>query len=139
MGFYNIPKEERDQYNIDPTQEQLREAWEAKRKERVNRSNKMIFPYPKETLTSFVQRLNIIDEQLKEQAIQEHMYGVRGAWYVHKRAQNCFICDLITNNDQKSNMLNKLLSKTNGKLTFDSKGHLESHSTKRLRNSTTKE
>ncbi len=128
-GFYNLPKEEQDQYNKDPTQEELRATWEAKRKERVNRSNKMISPYPKETLKSFSQRLDIIDGQLHEQAIQEHMYGVRGAWYVHKRTQNCFICDLITNNTQKSKIITSLLqsSKKLTQKTFDNEGNLESH------------
>ncbi len=109
MGLYNLPQDEQDRYNKEPTQEELRETWEKHRQEKVNRSNKIISPISQETLTSFAQRLDVIDQQLQEQAIQEHMYGPKGPWYVHKRSANCFICDLITNNEAKSVIINDIL------------------------------
>lgn len=120
-GFYNLPQEDQDKYNRDPTQEELRDTWEKSRAQKVNRSNKMISPLSQETLTSFAKRMDVNDKLLEEQATQEHMFGVRGAWYVHKRPQNCFICDLITANTQKAVIIQDLLkSKPNRKKAFGS-------------------
>ncbi len=112
MGFYNLPKDQQDNYNQEPTQEELREQWEKSRKEKINRSNKMLLPLSQEDMKSFLQRVVINDQQLEEQAVQEHMFGIRGAWYVHKRPQNCFICDLITSNAQKQHIISDILHLT---------------------------
>ncbi len=115
MGYYNLPKEQQDQYNQEPTQEELRASWEKTKKAKIKITNKLIHALSQETLSSFAQRMDVVDEQLTEQAIQEHMYGPKGPWYVHKRSANCFICDLITNNEQKSQIihdLTKLLPKS---------------------------
>lgn len=133
MGYYNLPKEEQDKYNIEPTQEELRDAWEKSRATKINRSNKMIAPLPGEDLVSFVKRMDVNDTALEEQATQEHMFGVRGAWYVHKRPQNCFICDLITANNQKAVIINDLLKqKVNAKRKFDLDPESQSSGTLRL-------
>jgi len=94
-----------DQYNQDPTQEELREAWEAQRYQKTQRVTKLISPLPSETLQIYIERLTETMSQLEDQAKLEHMYGKKGAWYVHKRPQNCFICDLITMDNQMMNIL----------------------------------
>ncbi len=109
MGFYNLPKDQQDQYNTEPTHEQLMESWQKAQKVTYKRDNKMISLIDDESLKGYIQRATNNDKALEEQAVQEHMYGIRGAWYVHKRSANCFICDLITCNNQKLDILTDLL------------------------------
>ncbi len=111
MGCYNLPKDQQDQYNTEPTAEQMREAWEKAQKSTYRRDNKMVNLLVDESLKGFLQRATNNDHALEDQAVQEHMYGIRGAWYVHKRSANCFICDLITCNSQKLTILNDLVEK----------------------------
>ncbi len=109
-----------DRYSSEPTQEQLLELWESKRNQKTKRDNKLVQAIIAEKYSSYLQRKKIVAEQLIDQAIQEHMYGVRGAWYVHKRAQNCFICDLITMVEQDLTIGFQIIqySKKIGDLTF---------------------
>jgi len=104
-GYYNLPKEEQDKYNVELTQEELRTFWEKSQHQKLKRDNKLIHALPEESLQSYVQRLTVMLKQLDEQAVQEHIYGVKGAWYVHKRAQNCFICDYSTMINQITDIL----------------------------------
>ncbi len=104
-GFYNLPVEEQDKYNVTLTQEELREFYIKTQKTKIKRDNKLIHALDKESITSYLQRLKVILEALDEQSQQEHMYGVKGAWYVHKRAQNCFICDYSTMMNQVLDVL----------------------------------
>jgi len=100
----------KDQYNTEPTPEELREAWEAQRYQKTQRVTKLIAPLSSETLQIYVERLEQTMIELEEQAIREHMYGKKGAWYVHKRPQNCFICDLITMDNQMLNILRDVIT-----------------------------
>jgi len=87
------------------TQEELRAFYEKTVAQKVKRDNKLIHPLPDEKLKQYIQRLTLLIEQLDEQAHQEHMYGPKGPWHVHKRAQNCFICDYSTMINQILNVL----------------------------------
>ncbi len=95
-GYYNLPKEEQDKYNVEMSQEDLRAFYEKTVHQKLKRENKLIHPLVNEQFTQFLERLTVMLKQLDEQAQQEHMYGPRGPWHVHKRAQNCFICDYST-------------------------------------------
>ncbi len=101
-GYYNLPKEEQDKYNVEMSQEDLRAFYQKTIQQKVKRDNKLIHALPKELLESYIERLTVVLKQLDEQAQQEHMFGPKGPWYVHKRAQNCFICDYST-------MMNQIL------------------------------
>ncbi len=59
-------------------------------------------------------------KELDEQSTAEHMYGPRGPWHVHKRAQNCFICDYSTMINQITEIMIQLIPlKSNARLTFE--------------------
>ncbi len=105
VGHYNLPKEEQDRYNVDLTQEELQAFYQKTIKQKIKRDNKLIHALPQESLDSYIQRLVVVLQQLDEQAQQEHMYGPKGPWYVHKRAQNCFICDYSTMMNQVVDIL----------------------------------
>ncbi len=93
MGIYNLPKEEQDRYNSEVD---YKTYYEKSIKQKIKRDNKLLHPLEGETYKSYLQRLQILLTQLDEQSHQEHMYGPKGPWWVHKRAQNCFICDYST-------------------------------------------
>ncbi len=101
-GYFNLPKEEQDKYNVEMSQEDLRAFYQKTIQQKVKRDNKLIHPLNTERLDQYLEKFNVMLKQLDEQAQQEHMYGPKGPWYVHKRAQNCFICDYST-------MINQLL------------------------------
>ncbi len=103
MGIYNLPKEEQDRYNNQDIDYQA--FYEKTIKQKLKRDNKLITALDKESITSYLQRLKVILNQLDEQATQEHMYGPKGPWWVHKRAQNCFICDYSTMLNQVTDIL----------------------------------
>ncbi len=107
MGIYNLPKEEQDRYNNQEIDYQA--FYEKTIKQKLKRDNKLITALDGESLQSYVQRLKVILTQLDEQATQEHMYGPKGPWWVHKRAQNCFICDYSTMMNQITDILIDLL------------------------------
>ncbi len=94
MGIYNLPKAEQDRYNND--QIDYKAFWEKTQSQKLKRTNKIIMPTLTETLNLYVTRFKNNLDELDSQATQEHMYGPRGPWHVHKRAQNCFICDYST-------------------------------------------
>ncbi len=87
------------------SQEELRSFYQKTIQAKTKRDNKLIHALPKELLESYIQRLVVVLKQLDEQAQQEHMYGPKGPWYVHKRAQNCFICDYSTMMNQVLDVL----------------------------------
>ncbi len=118
-GFYNLPSEERDKYNVELSQDELRDFYQKTIKAKAKRDTKLIHALPGESLQSLVQRLIVMLKQLDEQAQQEHMYGPKGPWYVHKRAQNCFICDYSTMMNQLVDILVDLVKLPKvSKLTF---------------------
>ncbi len=97
MGIYNLPKEEQDKYNQDID---YKAFYEKTISQKVKRLTKTIAPQNGESLLLYISRAKSNLQALDEQQNQEHMYGPRGPWHVHKRAQNCFICDLSTNANQ---------------------------------------
>ncbi len=103
MGIYNLPKDEQDRYNND--QIDFKAFWEKAQQQKTKRTNKIIAPTTTESLLLYVSRLRVNLEELDTQSTNEHMYGVRGAWYVHKRSQNCFICDYSTMTNQQLDIL----------------------------------
>jgi len=102
-GFYNLPTEEQDRYNQDDID--YKAFYEKTIKQKIKRDNKLIHALDKESITSYLQRYTVMLKQLDEQATQEHLYGPKGPWYVHKRAQNCFICDYSTMINQLTDIL----------------------------------
>ncbi len=102
-GFYNLPTEEQDRYNQDNID--YKAFYQQTIKQKIKRDNKLIHALDKESITSYLERFIIMLKALDEQAQQEHMYGPRGPWYVHKRAQNCFICDYSTMINQLADIL----------------------------------
>ncbi len=97
-GIYNLPSEEQDRYNRDDID--YKAFYEKAISQKVKRTNKILSPVTDESLLLYITRLRANLDELDEQANQEHMYGPKGPWYVHKRAQNCFICDYSTMNNQ---------------------------------------
>ncbi len=120
MGIYNLPKEEQDRYNNESID--YKAYYEKSIATKLKRTNKIIAPQSDESLLLYVSRLRANLDQLDEQSANEHMYGPKGPWYVHKRAQNCFICDYSTMNNQIINMLidlgNLIPKKTISRLSF---------------------
>ncbi len=102
-GFYNIPKEEQDRYNNDTID--YKAFYEKTQKTQTKRVTKTLAPTTSESLLLYITRLRANLEELDAQAENEHIYGARGAWYVHKRAQNCFICDYSTMINQQMDIL----------------------------------
>ncbi len=102
MGYYNLPKEEQDKYNSELSKEELQDFYYKTVKAKQKRDTAVIHPLLNEQFTQFLERLIGMLKQLDEQSTQEHLYGPKGPWYVHKRAANCFICDYST-------MLNQLV------------------------------
>ncbi len=103
MGFYNLPTEEQDRYN--QTDIDYKAFYEKTIKQKIKRQNLLIHALDKEALPAYLERFLIMLKQLDEQATQEHLYGPKGPWYVHKRAQNCFICDYSTMINQLADIL----------------------------------
>ncbi len=120
MGIYNLPKEEQDKYNQDID---YKAFYEKTISQKVKRLTKTIAPQDGESLLLYVSRAKTNLLQLDEQQNQEHMYGPRGPWHVHKRSQNCFICDLSTNANQMLLILMEVLAMIphTAKLTFVTK------------------
>ncbi len=122
MGFYNLPTEEQDRYN--QTDIDYKAFYEKTIKQKIKRVTKTLAPVYDESISMYIDRLSLNLQQLDEQSTQEHMYGARGAWYVHKRAQNCFICDYSTMINQQMDILQDLLlllpKKTISRLAFAS-------------------
>ncbi len=117
MGFYNLPSEEQDRYNSESID--YKAFYQSTIKQKLKRDNKLIHALDKESITSYQERFIIMLKQLDEQSQQEHMYGPRGPWYVHKRAQNCFICDYSTMINQLADILIDLTKlKSVSKLSF---------------------
>ncbi len=104
-GYYNLPKEEQDKYNVEMTHEDLQSFYQKTIKAKIKRTNKILAPILDESLLLYITRLRVNLGELDEQANQEHLYGPKGPWYVHKRAQNCFICDYSTMNNQTIDIL----------------------------------
>ncbi len=102
-GFYNLPTEEQDRYNNEEID--YKAFYQNTIKQKIKRDNKLIHALDKESITSYLERYIIMLKALDEQSTQEHMYGPRGPWYVHKRAQNCFICDYSTMINQLTDIL----------------------------------
>ncbi len=98
MGIYNLPKEEQDRYNNQDID--YKAYYEKSIATKLKRTNKIIAPNATESLLLYITRLRSNLDQLDEQSTNEHMYGPKGPWYVHKRSQNCFICDYSTMNNQ---------------------------------------
>ncbi len=121
-GFYNLPSDEQDRYNT--TDIDYKAFYENNIKQKVKRVTKTLAPTTSESLLLYVSRLRANLDQLDEQAQQEHMYGPKGPWYVHKRAQNCFICDYSTMLNQQMDILMDLIKflpkKLNQRLSFAS-------------------
>jgi len=107
-GFYNLPVEEQDKYNVKMTHEELIQFYQKTVQQKIKRDNKVTAPTDGENFTSYLKRLQVMLTALDEQAVQEHMYGVKGPWYVHKRPSNCFICDYSTMVNQMLNILHDL-------------------------------
>ncbi len=99
-GYYNLPKEEQDKYNVEMSHEDLQSFYQKTIKAKIKRTNKILAPLLDESLLLYITRLRVNLGELDEQSNQEHLYGPKGPWYVHKRAQNCFICDYSTMNNQ---------------------------------------
>ncbi len=121
MGIYNLPKEEQDRYNNEEID--YKAFYQKSISQKVKRQNKIIAPLNDESLLLYVSRLRANLDQLDEQATQEHLYGPKGPWYVHKRAQNCFICDYSTMCNQELDIfldILKLLPKQVKRLAFAS-------------------
>ncbi len=91
MGIYNLPKEEQEKYSNDEID--YKAYYQKSVAQKTRRVTKTISPINDESLLLYLTRLRANLEALDEQSDNEHMYGPRGPWYVHKRAQNCFICD----------------------------------------------
>jgi len=111
-GFYNLPTGEQDRYNNEEID--YKAFYENNIKQKVKRVTKTLAPTDSESLLLYISRLRANLDQLDEQSQQEHMYGPKGPWYVHKRAQNCFICDYSTMLNQQMDILmdiQKLLPK----------------------------
>ncbi len=106
-GFYNLPSDEQERYN--QTDIDYKAFYENNIKQKVKRVTKTLAPSTTESLSLYVTRLRANLDQLDEQSTQEHMYGPKGPWYVHKRAQNCFICDYSTMLNQQMDILMDLL------------------------------
>ncbi len=106
-GFYNLPSDEQDRYN--QTDIDYKAFYENNIKQKIKRVTKTLAPNETESLLLYVSRLRANLDQLDEQSTQEHMYGPKGPWYVHKRAQNCFICDYSTMINQQMDILMDLL------------------------------
>ncbi len=102
-GFYNLPSEEQDRYNTENID--YKAFYENNIKQKVKRVTKTLSPSTSESLLLYITRLRANLDQLDEQSQQEHMYGPKGPWYVHKRAQNCFICDYSTMINQQMDIL----------------------------------
>jgi len=102
-GFYNLPSDEQDRYN--QTDIDYKAFYENNIKQKVKRVTKTLAPTTSESLSLYITRLRANLDQLDEQSQQEHMYGPKGPWYVHKRAQNCFICDYSTMLNQQMDIL----------------------------------
>ncbi len=121
-GFYNLPSDEQDRYNTENID--YKAFYENNIKQKVKRVTKTLAPTTSESLLLYVSRLRANLDQLDEQAQQEHMYGPKGPWYVHKRAQNCFICDYSTMLNQQMDILMDLIKflpkKLNQRLSFAS-------------------
>ncbi len=108
-GHYNLPKEEQDLYNHELSKEELQDFYYKTIKQKVKRDTKVIHANERESLDSYVERLIVMLKQLDEQSTQEHLYGPKGPWYVHKRAANCFICDYSTMLNQTVDVLIDLI------------------------------
>jgi len=102
-GFYNLPSEEQDRYNSKDID--YKAFYENTIKQKIHRVTKTLSPNSGESLLLYITRLRANLDQLDEQSSQEHMYGPKGPWYVHKRAQNCFICDYSTMINQQMDIL----------------------------------
>ncbi len=102
-GFYNLPSEEQDRYNNEEID--YKAFYQNSIKAKIKRVTKTLAPTTSESLLLYVSRLRANLDQLDEQSHQEHMYGPKGPWYVHKRAQNCFICDYSTMLNQQMDIL----------------------------------
>ncbi len=107
-GFYNLPSEEQDRYNNKDID--YKAYYENNIKQKIKRVTKTLAPTSTESLSLYVTRLRANLDQLDEQSHQEHMLGPKGPWYVHKRAQNCFICDYSTMLNQQMDILMDLLN-----------------------------
>jgi len=105
MGYYNLPKEEQDKYNQELTKEELQDFYYKTVKAKQKRDTAVIHPQVNEQFSQFLERLIVMLKQLDEQSTQEHLYGPKGPWYVHKRAANCFICDYSTMLNQVTDIL----------------------------------
>ncbi len=105
-GIYNLPSEEQDRYNSDNID--YKAFYETSIKQKIKRTNKVLSPTDGESLLLYITRLRVNLGELDEQTTQEHLYGPKGPWYVHKRAQNCFICDASTMMNQQLNILMEL-------------------------------
>ncbi len=121
MGIYNLPKKERDAYNNNEID--FKAFYEKTIAQKTKRLTKTLIPQNDESLLLYVSRLRANLDELEEQSNNEHMYGPKGPWYVHKRAQNCFICDYNTMIHQQLDILIDilhLLPKPTSRLAFAS-------------------
>ncbi len=102
-SFYNLPTAEQDRYSNEEID--YKAFYEKSIKQKLKRVTKTLAPANDESLLLYLTRLRANLEELDEQSNSEHMYGPRGPWYVHKRAQNCFICDYSTMTNQQLDIL----------------------------------
>jgi len=102
-GFYNLPTAEQDRYSNEEID--YKSFYEKSIKQKLKRVTKTLSPSDGESLLLYLTRLRANLDELDEQSNSEHMYGPRGPWYVHKRAQNCFICDYSTMTNQQLDTL----------------------------------
>ncbi len=108
MGIYNLPKEEQDKYNNEEID--YKAFYQKTVAQKTKRITKTLAPQDDESLLLYCHRLRANLEELDQQAVNEHMYGPKGPWYVHKRAQNCFICDYSNMINQQMDILFQLTS-----------------------------
>ncbi len=118
-GYYNLPQKDKDNYNREPTPEELRQAWIQNQRRTLKRVTKTTASYPGEFLDIYLDRLLENAKELEQQIISEHIEGVKGPWYLHKRPANCWACDSITMHNQLISLLLQLKTlKVTTKLQF---------------------